>query len=721
MNSETINFSFIPASTINSASSRLRCFGLARELQKLGYETNFDLNLVSKSHILFVQKIVSAKVSELVKSFKSLGGLVIYDIDDYGELALGSLKASPEVFSDFMSSVSIVTVDTVFRKNFLSQDLNYKNIKDIWVIPDPIDYIENLGEIVKHNDSPESFQCCWFGNAPNIIPAIPYLSCLSTSPYVSRVIAITNSEYVDDFKNSYPFMITVPWTLDGFPSLMRQIDFCVLAHDNSVAGGQKSNNKMLAAIALGVVPFVSRTNSYELTAKELNIPELIIDSPQDLIDRLKPTVFNGIREKIFSNACRNKLLENSPETVARIFIVQLGRYIQNNMNSQSTQNPIKLNTGIENTPLQEFINVNPTSERGDVVPDVICEINSDLFINKKILIVCSHFWPSIGGIESRLGQFSDELIKYGYQVTILTSELPNRTSHLYNGIEIQDVKLGKGEFREAIREFISSGIFQACIIVQDPLGEIIWGLEGLIPPLCTKVFIQPVINEDGFSKWKNDPSFCDRLSKILTDSGTAITMTRSGPDHYFMENRKIPHFFIPNATTPEKIFSDFRGHFGIAKTDFVILHVANLWRVKNHTGLLNALSNLPSHWKLVLIGHPSGESDYVQSVMEALKIRSDVLYVPGLSKEWVASAMQAADVIVLASLGEGSPNTILEAMSHQRPWIATPRCGAANDHLGGFICELSEFKNQLKLLDSNPEWRGQIGQIGYKHWSQCYS
>lgn len=341
--------------------------------------------------------------------------------------------------------------------------------------------------------------------------------------------------------------------------------------------------------------------------------------------------------------------------------------------------------------------------------------------NKKILIVCSHFWPSIGGIESRLGQFSEKLISSGYGVTVLTSEFPSRTSNFYNGVEIQDVKLGQGNFREAIQEFVSSGIFQACILVQDPLGEIIWGLEGLAPTVTTKVFIQPVINEDGFSKWKNDQIFCDRLSKILSDSGTVITMTRNGPDQNFMENRKIPHFFIPNATTPQKKSGDFRAHFGIAKTDFVILHVANLWRVKNHLGLLNSLTKIPTHWKLILIGHTTGEPDYVQSVKEALEKRSDVLFVPGLSKEWVASAMQAADVIVLASTGEGSPNTILEAMSHQRPWIATPTCGAANDHLGGIICELSEFKNQLKALDLDPKLREQIGQIGYEHWSQCYS
>ena len=101
--------------------------------------------------------------------------------------------------------------------------------------------------------------------------------------------------------------------------------------------------------------------------------------------------------------------------------------------------------------------------------------------------------------------------------------------------------------------------------------------------------------------------------------------------------------------------------------------------------------------------------------------QADVLYIPGLPREWVSAAMKSADVIVLASLGEGSPNTILEAMAHGRPWLATPDCGAANDHAGGVICPLSDFTKNLACLHRNPELREKLGELGRHHWKECYS
>lgn len=495
MNTEQINFSFIPAATINSASSRLRCYGLAKELQKLGFITNFNLSLVSQSHILIVQKIVNAQISEICKLFKDLGGLVIYDIDDYGELALGSLRSSPEVFSNFISSVSIVTVDTVFRKNHLSQDPQYKNIKNIWVVPDPVDYLENLEDIIKvyRNERAESFQGCWFGNAPNIYPAIPYLSCLSTSPNVSRVIAITNSEYVDQFKKSYPFIVTVPWTLDGFPSLMRQVDFCILAHDKSVAGSQKSNNKMLASIALGVVPFVSRTNSYEDTANELKIPELIVDSPQDLINRLVPSVFHDIRDKIFSAECKNQLLQNSPEAIARLFIGKLGDYIQNNISSNTTKYPIKLNLGSGNSPLSDYVNVDLAPERGGVTPDLVCDIkqltafNNDTVDEILSIHVVEHFWR--WEVVDILKEWV-RVLKPGGKLILETPNLISACEEL-----LKDPTIASGPGQEGQR---SMWCFYGDPVHQDPLMCHRW--------LYTPLSLEQIMLEAGLTHLQREPA-----------------------------------------------------------------------------------------------------------------------------------------------------------------------------------------------------------------------
>ena len=86
----------------------------------------------------------------------------------------------------------------------------------------------------------------------------------------------------------------------------------------------------------------------------------------------------------------------------------------------------------------------------------------------------------------------------------------------------------------------------------------------------------------------------------------------------------------------------------------------------------------------------------------------------GLLPPW-----EAADVVILASYGEVSPVTILEAMSHKKPWMATPECGAVHDLAGGVIVPLHDFTKVLGLL-ANSEYLQKLGSIGYEHWQTCY-
>lgn len=345
---------------------------------------------------------------------------------------------------------------------------------------------------------------------------------------------------------------------------------------------------------------------------------------------------------------------------------------------------------------------------------------------KRVLIACSHFWPSIGGVENRMEHFGIALVKMGFEVTVLTADFPGRHSNVRNGIRIQSVdttKLQNGipALQYAVRKAVISGEYNACILVQDPLGNIIWSIEGVVPPPGTRLIIQPIINSDGYSKWKDHAEFRNRLAAMLNNASVTVAMTRSGPDNEFMRSSGIVAAYIPNATTVPEPAGDFRKKYGIDSNQFLVLHVANLYLVKNHVGLLDALHDLPGSWQLAMVGKPSGEPQCIQAVHAKLAKRPDVLYIPGLTREWVSAAMEAADVIVLSSFGEGSPNTILEAMAHGKPWLATPECGAANEHAGGIICGLSDFREYLTILHDNPKLCQSLGELGHRHWQESYS
>ena len=315
-----VSIAFYPASTINTASSRLRCYGLARECARLGYQVS-ELDAANPPHVLFVQKIVNEHVLAVAAATKERGGHVFYDIDDYGENALGNLKGDDSTFQKFIELVSAVVVDTTVRREVFLKEPGFGTVGEIWVVPDPIDYIDTEipNQTKVFTNTGAKLRACWFGNGPNIAPAIPYLSGLVIIGAVADVTVFTNAQFMDFFREKLPLFNSVPWALETFPAMVSAMDFCVLIHDTGLEGVQKSNNKMLASLALGVVPFVSRTPAYAETAEEMGIPELVIDNPQDLVNRIRPESFYAIAAKVQSEQCRRYLEKYYPAETAKVF------------------------------------------------------------------------------------------------------------------------------------------------------------------------------------------------------------------------------------------------------------------------------------------------------------------------------------------------------------------------------------------------------------------
>ncbi len=318
-----------------------------------------------------------------------------------------------------------------------------------------------------------------------------------------------------------------------------------------------------------------------------------------------------------------------------------------------------------------------------------------------------------------MGQLGAELTNAGYDVTVLTSMLAERSTNIYRDVKINGVN--PHDMPIIIRNALSSCQYDVCLIAQDPLGGLIWSLEGLPIPDSLRLLIQPVINEQGYSRWRNHQDFSFRLANILRNADAVLVMTKNGPDKKFACQFGLNAAYLPNAAAFVAAQGNFREMYGIASDKRVILHVANVYAVKNHIGLMNHLRELPHNWHLVMVGNLSGEPECIRTFTEKLAERPDVLFIPGLPPAGISAAIDAADVVVLASQGEGSPLVILEAMSHRKPWIATPNCGAVNDHLGGIVSPLEQFRSYLKALFEHPDLLENLGRIGYEHWYQCYT
>ena len=317
-----LHLAFLPAGTFDTASSRLRCFGLARELGRLGYKTQIGCQSGDRVDVLFIQKRIDERILALARAVKVAGGRVVYDIDDYGD-ALAWMNVSPETRATFVSLCDVLCVDTQMRLEVFAKDPIYAGIPQKWVVPDPVDYVGQAGADIAVKPANRTLKqglvACWYGYAPNVIPAAPFLETASKTPGVARVHIISNHESLGKLKIMFPDYHIETWALNTFAGRLRDADFCLLIHDSSLEGVQKSNNKMLASLALGVVPFVSRTPAYESTARDMGLEALIIDQAEDLPARLTDANLAAARAAITTNLCQDTLKRFLPDTVARDF------------------------------------------------------------------------------------------------------------------------------------------------------------------------------------------------------------------------------------------------------------------------------------------------------------------------------------------------------------------------------------------------------------------
>jgi glycosyltransferase involved in cell wall biosynthesis len=154
--------------------------------------------------------------------------------------------------------------------------------------------------------------------------------------------------------------------------------------------------------------------------------------------------------------------------------------------------------------------------------------------------------------------------------------------------------------------------------------------------------------------------------------------------------------------------------------------VARLVPLKDHATLLRALASLRATGRrahLVLVG--DGERrGALEELAEELGIREAVTFAGEVRDG--QNHHRAFDVSVLASLSEGFPNTLVEAMAGARPVVATAVGGSVDavvDGETGFLVAPGapdELTAALARLIDDPAARTRMGRAGYERARRLY-
>jgi glycosyltransferase involved in cell wall biosynthesis len=155
------------------------------------------------------------------------------------------------------------------------------------------------------------------------------------------------------------------------------------------------------------------------------------------------------------------------------------------------------------------------------------------------------------------------------------------------------------------------------------------------------------------------------------------------------------------AGSPEAV-ADLRKGLDIGDGTMVLLAVGRLSREKGHADLLRALALLrqqrpsPSH-VLVLVGD-GPERGNLQNLAAELGIADKVIFA-GQQPD-VAPSYTLADIVVLPSHTEGSPNVLLEAMSAGKAIVATAVGGVPEIAADGQTALLVESHNPVRFAEA---------------------
>ena len=170
-----------------------------------------------------------------------------------------------------------------------------------------------------------------------------------------------------------------------------------------------------------------------------------------------------------------------------------------------------------------------------------------------------------------------------------------------------------------------------------------------------------------------------------------------------------------------------RSELGWAHDDVIIASVARLEVEKGHHALIEAFARLHGRnpkARLLLVGHGSLSAE-LQELVAAMGLSNSVRFIG--ERQDVPRWLATCDVFALASLREGVPMVILEAMAAGRPVLSTDvGCVSSVVQHGvtGLLVapeDAEQLFSELDRLVSDAEERSRIGRNGYEFVAAQYA
>jgi N-acetyl-alpha-D-glucosaminyl L-malate synthase BshA len=356
----------------------------------------------------------------------------------------------------------------------------------------------------------------------------------------------------------------------------------------------------------------------------------------------------------------------------------------------------------------------------------------------RIGITC---YPSVGGSGIVATQLGSELAHLGHEIHFISYEPPFRLDKKHPNIHFHQVELN--EYRLFKYPDYTLPLAVKMVEVSNKFNLDIMHVHYAVPHATAALLARQIAREEGLHAPRvittlhgtditllaRDPNL-GPIIKYSTESSCGVTAV----SHSLREEtvqvlgttkpiEVIHNFYRPRE--PRKSRNAVRKTLGLAKHDFVLIHLSNLRPVKRVDDVIRVVAQLKDEPRVKLLVLAGESFDSFQPLVKKLGLQKRVVVKENVLD--IENYLAAADCGLYASERESFGMGVLETMSFAKPVVATRVGGIAElvmDGRTGFLKDLGDVKGMARAvhkLANDPDLAAQMGAAAKARATECFS
>lgn len=309
-----------------------------------------------------------------------------------------------------------------------------------------------------------------------------------------------------------------------------------------------------------------------------------------------------------------------------------------------------------------------------------------------------------GGKERQMAIITRNLLAKGHEVFWITQKISNNNNYF------EDYQLNPDLALRTKSNSFYTGAFPLRKQLKTLSPDLVmgWDIKScfwllIISPLSSWTFVNGSI-QHGLRKNTFGHRFrtwIARLSPYVianTNAGLRVNKMKPGPKRKVIYNAiDLPE--IEDKQDRKERLKVLQEAFDENHHDFqgpIFLSVANLFKIKDIPTVIRALAKLNFDFRYLIAGEgPERESIY--NVINDLNLQSKVVLLG--RRQDIPRLLDACDIFINSSKGEGCSNAILEALAHGKQVVAS-RVGGTPEILPESLGAFFEFQNEESLINA---------------------